>query len=161
MAVSIDIYASTNPALGALVIRAFVEAYVKEDAAGLPLSLVYLPLPIVLSGDIASTLDETAATTGLLPWVGRFPEVTIGFPEKLTRTASFSRHALLFGIRQRILTISDQGRVLPISSGLKKKPNFVATTEPGRALKLAKRLGGWIGRVRSEETVFVCMGAHR
>ncbi|MBX7135532.1 MAG: hypothetical protein K1X67_22925 [Fimbriimonadaceae bacterium] len=161
MAVSIDIYASTNPALGALIIRAFVEAYVKEDPAGVPLSLIYLPLPIVLSGEIASTLEETVATTGLLPWVGRFPQVTIGFPERLTRTAKFSRHGLLFGIRQRILTVNDQGHVLPISTGLKRKPNFDAVTEPGRAMKLAKRLGGWTGRVRSEETVFVCLGAHR
>ena len=161
MAVSIDIYASTNPALGALVIRAFVEAYIKEDATGVPLSLIYLPLPLVLSGEIASTLEETAATTGLLPWVGRYPQVTVGFPERLTRTAKFSRHGLLFGIRQRILTVNAQGRVLSISTGLMKKPNFDTATEPGRAIKLAKRLGAWIGRVRSEETVFVCLGAHR
>jgi hypothetical protein len=161
MAVSIDVYASTNPALCALVLRSFVEGYESEDSAGAPLSLVFLPLPLVLSDEIAATLESTITTTGLLPWVGQYPEITVGFPEKVTRTASFSRQGLLFGIRQRALTVTGEGRVLAISDGLRKKPTFKLSTEPGRAMNIAKRLGVWMGRVRSEGTIFVCLGTHR
>lgn len=158
---SVDSFAATNPALCSLILRAFAEGYVEEDGEGVPVPLVLVPLPLVLSEAVASTLSATNSATGLLPWLARFQEVKIGMAERVARVAGFSRQALLFGLRYRVLGITPAGRVVPESAGLVKKPNFPASAEPGRFLSLAKRLGGWSGQVRSPETVLLCLGANR
>ena len=160
-AASIDTYAVTNPAFCSLVLRAFTEGYVEGDPAGVPLALILLPLPLVLTREIAETLGHTNVTTGLLPWVSSNPQVTIGLSERLANTARYSREVLLFGLRQRIVDINDGGRVVPIPDGLVRKPSFAVSTEPGRAISLSRRLGVWAGQVGSPETVFLSLGANR
>jgi hypothetical protein len=158
---SIDTYAVSNPAFCSLVLRAFAEGYVQADPAGVPLALVLLPVPLVMTKEIADTLGSTNVNTGLLPWVSNNPQVTIGFSQRVTNTAHYSREALLFGLRQRIVDINESGRVVPITDGLAKKPAFPVSTEPGRAMSLARRLGVWAGQVGSPETVFVSLGGNR
>ena len=158
---SIDAFAATNPAFCAVVLRAFVKGYVEQDPEGVPLSLLLIPLPVLLSGDIAGALVGTNATTGLLPWVARNPEITIGLRERVGRVASFTREALLFGLRYRVLTITSAGLVLPDTAGLKKQPKFAATTDVGRALANGRKLGQWVGQVRSPQTVLVSLGVSR
>jgi hypothetical protein len=159
--VSIDVFATTNPAYCSLVLRAFVEGYMQGDKEGVPLPLVILPLPLVATESIANTLASTNASTGLLPWISRNPEVTIGMSERLAKTAGFSQDGLLFGIRFGILTISKAGRVITADAGLKKKLKLPATEEPGRGIALSRRIGIWAGQVQSPETVFISLGANR
>lgn len=160
-AASIDTFATTNPAYCSLVLRAFAEGYVQADPDGVPLALMVLPLPLVLTREIADTLQRTNVMTGLLPWVNANPEITVGLAERVSRTSAYSRRALLFGLRQRILDVTSAGRVVPISDGLVRQPNFPASTEPGRAISHARRVGTWAGQVRSPETVFVGLGGNR
>jgi hypothetical protein len=108
-ATSLDTFANTNPAFCALVLRAFVEGFLQGDGEGVPLPHVVLPLPIVLSADLAATFAGTNATTGLLTWVGRHPHVTLELRERVTTSACFSREALLFGVTRRVLGVNDRG----------------------------------------------------
>ena len=158
---SIDAFAATNPAFCAVVLRAFAEGYVEQDPAGVPLSLILIPLPVLLSGDIAGALAGTNATTGLLPWIARNPEVTVGLRERVGRVSGFTREALLFGLRYRALTITPAGLVLPESAGLRKQPRFPATSDVGRVLANGRKFGQWVGQVRSPQTVLVSMGVSR
>lgn len=158
---SIDTFAATNPAFCSLVLRAFSEGYTQGDPQGVPLPLILIPLPLVLSNDIAQTLQSTNSATGLLPWIARTPEVTVGMAERLTKTAAFSREALLFGLRYRILSVTPSGRVVPESIGLTRKLKFPASADPGRAINLANRLGIWAAEVGSPQTIFVTLGANR
>jgi hypothetical protein len=160
-AVAIDTYAATNPALCSLALRAFAEGYAESNPDGLPLPLIILPLPIVLTEQIAATIDSTNVTTGLLPWIVRNQEITIGLWDKVARTSVFSRQALLFGIRYRIINMTADGRLLPDKTGLARQPTFPASTEPGRAIRFAKRLGIWMGEVREMDTIFISLGINR
>ncbi len=158
---SIDTFATTNPAFCSLVIRAFVEGYVGEDSEGLFLPLILLPIPLVLTEETAATFAQTNSTTGLLPWLARFPEVTVMLRSRISGTANISRQALLFGIRQRVLSVLPSGRVVLDSDGLRRKPTFPARSEVGRATNYAKRLGTWCGQVRSAETILISLGVNR
>ena len=158
---SIDIFATTNPAFCSLVLRAFSEGYTQRDPQGVPRPLILSPLPLVLSNDIAQTLQSTNSATGLLPWIARNPEVTVGMAERLAKTAAFGRDALLFGLKYRILNVTPDGRVVPDSRGLARKSKFPASADPGRAINLANRLGIWAAEVRSPQTIFVSLGANR
>lgn len=159
--VSVDTFATTNPALCSLIVRAFVEGYVVGDAAGAPLPLILLPIPFVLTEDTSATFARTNANTGFLPWLGRFPEVTINLGDRIRRTAEFSRQGLLFGIRKRVLSVASSGSVILDGDGLRRKPNFPASTEVGCATSYARRLGVWCGQVRSAETIFLSLGVQR
>lgn len=161
MAMTIDTYAATNPALCSLVLRAFIEGYVEADPEGAPIPLSILPLPIVFTEQIAKTIDPTNVKTGLLPWVVKNQEITIGLSERITKSAEYSRKALLFGIRYQVIGLNQAGRLIPVKTGLKKQANFPATTEPGRAIRFATRLGVWMGEVREMDTIFVSLGVNR
>lgn len=158
---TIDTYAATNPALCSVVLRAFFEGYTEADNDGAPIPLAILPLPIVLTEHIARTIEPTNVTTGLLPWIVRNQEVTIGLWERVTKSARYSKKALLFGIRYRIIDVTSAGRLISIKNGLSKQPRFAASTEPGRAIRFAKRLGVWMGEVRDMDTIFISLGINR
>jgi hypothetical protein len=122
---------------------------------------ILLPIPFTLTEDTAATFTQTNASTGLLPWLGRFPEVTINIGDRIRNTAELSRQGLLFGVRQRVLSISSLGRVVLDGDGLRRKPNFPVSTEVGRAMSYARRFGVWCGQVRSAETIFLSLGVQR
>ncbi len=160
-ATSLDTFANTNPAFCSLILRAFVEGYIESDAEGVPLALVVLPLPIVLSAEITATFAGTNVNTGLLTWISRHPYVTIGLRDRVTSSAMFSREALLFGLTQRVLNINDRGFIVLEVAGLKKKVRFPTTEDRGRSVSLARKFGTWIADVRSTETVYACLGLNR
>lgn len=160
-ATTIDIYAATNPAFCSLVLRSFIEGYAEADSDGVPIPLSILPLPMVLTDQIARTIDSTNVKTGLLPWVVRNQEVTVGLWDRVIKSAEYSKRALLFGIRYRVIGLNSKGRLTAIKVGLARQPNFPASSEPGRAIRFAKRLGVWMGEVKEMDTIFVSLGVNR
>ena len=158
---SIDTFAYTNPAFCALMLREFVESYVQVDSRGVPLPLMLLPLPIVLSGELADTFDGTNSRTGLITWIGRHPEITIDLGRRIEATALFSREALLFALARRVLTVSQNGNIAIDNAGLKKKIRFPSAEPKGRLLSTVRTFGRWVGDVQSLETVLICLGLNQ
>lgn len=160
-AVALDTFASTNPAFCALVLRAFIEAFQKVEPGGCPISLLVLPLPLVLSEDRTGFFDGTNAKTGLLTWIGRYPEITIDLAERIEATAKFAQEALMFGLTRQILDVTPRGHIVTSDHGLVRRPKFATADERQRAFTLAMRLGGWCAGVGSVETVYTSLGLHR
>ena len=158
---STDTFAYTNPAFCALMLRGFVEHYMKAEKRGVPLPLMLLPLPIALSGDLADTFDGTNSRTGLITWVGRHPEITLDLGRRIEALTPFSREALLFALSRRILDINDAGCVVLDESGMKKALRFPTSEPRGRVLLITRTLGRWVGEVRSTETVLACLGLNQ
>ncbi|MAC55318.1 MAG: hypothetical protein CME31_22485 [Gimesia sp.] len=154
---STDTFAYTNPAFCALMLRDFVQNYMKADNRGVPLPLMLLPLPIALSGDLADTFNGTNSRTGLITWVSRHPEITLDLGRRIEALTPFSREALLFAISRRILDINDAGYVDLDNTGMKKALRFPATEPRGRILSISRTFGRWVGDVQSTETVLACL----
>lgn len=156
---SADVFANTNPALGALVLWAFCFGYRARDSLGVEHPLVFLPLPLVLSEVYATTFQGTNSQTGLFAWMERNPELHLDLPLNIEGTRQVTRNAFLFGLRYGILELSDQGRVLPNRnfnlSAAKRRQLGEAIRH---ALSLADRLGKWTGDVASTRTVFYTLG---
>jgi hypothetical protein len=158
---SIDTFAYTNPAFCALMLRAFVEQYLRADTNGVPLPLMLIPLPIALSGDLADSFDGTNSRTGLITWVGRHPEITLDLGRRIAALTPFSREALLFALSRRILDINNAGCVDLDEVGMKKALRFPANEFRGRVLSITRKLGRWVGQVRSTETTLACLGLNQ
>lgn len=158
---SIDTYAATNPAFCSILLYSFVEGYGSTNSSGLPFPLILLPVPIVLTNGIANTFKGTNARTGLLSWIARNPEVTVGMRDRLHSTSEFSKQALLFGCRYGVFSFAETGRISLQPDSLAKKIPSVGSGYVVDALKLAKRLGAWIGEAGTAETILIALGTNR
>lgn len=156
-AVAIDTFAATNPAFCCALLISYLEGYAKP----LPLPLILLPVPVLLTKEIADSFDGTNVNTGLITWTNRHPEITVGMRERLRKTAAYSRQGLLFGIRYNALTVNDKAQVSLQPLGLKKKLPTVGDSFVAESLKLARRFGTWVGAVGNTETVLLMLGANK
>lgn len=159
--VSIDTYAATNPAFCSIVLYSFAEGFASKNASGMPFSFILLPIPVVLTREIAQSFEGTNAKTGLLSWVAQHPEVTVGFRERLLHTAEYSKQGLLFGAQYGVFTIAENGRIFIRPAALKKRPPTTGRTSITAPLKFAKRFGAWIGEAGSTETILIALGVNR
>lgn len=160
-AVSIDTFAATNPAFCSIILYSFAEGFATTNSGETPFPLILLPVPLVLTREIADSFEGTNAKTGLLSWVTRSPEITVGLRDKLRDTADISKQAFLFGSRYGLLSLSEAGRVTVNPDRLAKKPPVTGNAYVTEALKLARRLGGWVGSAGSTQTIFVALGVNR
>jgi hypothetical protein len=158
---SIDTYATTNPAFCSILLYSFIEGYGSTNSNGLPFPLILLPVPIVLTSDIANTFEGTNTRTGLLSWIARNPEVTVGMHDRLHSTSEFSKQALLFGFRYGVFSLADTGRIFLQSDSLAKRIPSAGSSYVVDAFKLAKRFGAWIGGAGTTETILIALGANR
>jgi hypothetical protein len=154
---TIDVFAGTNPALGAAVLRSFAEGYSSVDQEGALLPLMWLVLPQILSKRIGDTMRGTNVRTGLLNWIARNPEVSIGLANRVQATAPFTRDSIAFGIRYGLLKFSD-GRVLASDEGLRRQIRFPASDVRGQALTRASRLGTWMAHMPNPHSIFYSFG---
>ncbi|MCE9551917.1 MAG: DUF6521 family protein [Planctomycetes bacterium] len=161
MSDSIDTYAATNPAFSSILLYSYIEGYGSTNSNGLPFPLILLPVPIVLTSDIATAFEGTNTKTGLLSWIARNPEVTVGMRDRLYSTSEFSKQALLFGIRYGVFSLAETGRIFLKPDSLAKKPPSAGSSYVVDAMKLAKRLGAWIGDAGTTETILIALGTNR
>ena len=71
MTIALDLYAETNPAFGLFTTIGFCQNFVKNAGRPPDIALLYLAIPIAMSGDTQKSFSETNARTGLHTWLGR------------------------------------------------------------------------------------------
>ena len=151
---SIDIFAATNPAFCSLIIFNFCKGYFNETKIGVPFPLLILPLPIILSNDLAKSFDGTNVKTGFFRWVENNPEILLDLTIRINESNEFLKPAIEFGVFKRIFQIDSSGFLIPVENSVKKrnKPKLE------KLFKYADRLGNWIGQVNSTKTIYNHLG---
>jgi len=154
-----DVYAETNPALCALLAASFSSGYMAIKGAGPELSLFYLSLPLVLSGDVQHCFDKTAKTTVLGEWLLKNPRVTIGFAERVNGTLAITTEGVRFGLMSNMLAFSGQAEISTSLVGA-EKVTLAAKHNPTilSFIKHAERLGSWFAKAGSTRSVFEAFG---
>lgn len=156
---STDIYALTNPALGAIILYTFLDGYFDEATDGAEMPILYLPMPFVLSSSILGTFSGTNSRTGFLVWVTRNPSITVNLARKIEQTASVTREGLLFGLRYGLITMLSNQKFVsnrenkPSTSRINALEGNIRTS-----LQNARRLGGWLGQLNSTSNAFHSLG---
>lgn len=153
-----DVYAETNPAFCAAALVEFTKAYMSDRPEGPETPVVYLALPVALSGELATAFDKTNKNTGLLEWLERSPQVQVGLAERVNASLDIVTDAIRCGCFMRVLAIGVGARLKLGSQKLKPSAISALGDEPGQAIKRAGRLGHWFAAAGSTRSVFDIMG---
>lgn len=158
MSIAHDLYADTNPAFCAFVVSAFTGAYLSENAAGPTLPLVYLALPIALSGELFNTFAGTNRRTGLLEWLERNPQVQVSLSERLNASLEITTDAIRLSCFTKLISLTSEGNLQ--KGSLKVKKNVTSGLEESILLpiKHGARLGHWFAMAGTARNVFASLG---
>lgn len=157
---SIDIYAATNPAFGALALHAFCSAFKINGSHTKPsYPILFLVLPILFSRKGIATFDGTNVTTGFFEWLDRHPQLKLGLAENIRSGIPYTKAALRFAIRHHLLR-TDGYEYSPVPNAPWKQYKWLASDERGHFLNCSKRLGSWVAKVPNETTIFHALGVH-
>jgi len=153
-----DVYAEHNPAYCAYVAGAFVTAHAEVHPAGADLAIVYLAVPIALSGDLAATFDGTNKNTGLLEWLERTPQMSVGLADRVNAALEIVGDAVRYGCFTDVLRLSMEGRLTPGSKKFKQSPLSDLDPLSIGAIRRAGRLGSWFATAGSTRNIFGILG---
>jgi len=153
-----DIYAETNPAFCASVLVAFTTAYLSVASSRPDVPLVYIAIPVSISGDFENTFKGTNRNTGLREWLERNPKIQIGLSKRLNASMNVVSEAIRFGCFARVLAMDDDARLNLGDQKLKNSAFKGLSAEPAQVIKRAKRLGYWFATAGSARRVFDMMG---
>ena len=158
MSVAHDLFSEINPAFCAYALVAFSKAYSSVNEKGPELPVVYLALPVALSGDLAAAFEGTNKNTGLLEWLERTPQVQIGLTERVNASLGIVTEAVRFGCFSRLLTLDEGARLKAGERKIKKSVTTSLSEGLAQSLKRAERLGYWFASAGSTKTIFDMMG---
>lgn len=151
-----DIFAETNPAFCALVLAATISAYRQVASVSMPVTLIPLILPIVMSGELDRAFKHTSHATGLSGWISRTPTVIFGLQDRVQAGIGTSLKALQFGIHYRVLEINDHAQVGSLTGT--EDTDMLRRLGFERTASKAKRLGSWFAALRSDGLVYNLLG---
>jgi len=152
--ISIDIFAETNPAFCSLILFNFCKGYFNETGCGVSFPLLILPLPIILSNDLAKSFEGTNIKTGFFRWLESNPDILIDLSIRINEINIFFKPAIEFGIFKKVFYIDNSGLILPLDKSVKNIKN--ANLE--YLFKSAQRLGSWLGQIDSTKTIYNHLG---
>ncbi|CAA2158497.1 hypothetical protein MBRA_03771 [Methylobacterium brachiatum] len=158
MIIAYDLFAETNPAFATFALVSFIRKYEVTSQRSPELALAYLALPLALSDDLETSFGETAATTGLLSWLVRYPDVRLDLGARLDTAKTIVTAALRFGVGSRALAFGPDGTIRLGTQRTPLSPIACLPGNPKRAVKRAERLGTWMGKAGSAGMIFSAFG---
>jgi hypothetical protein len=158
MRLAYDLFAESNPAFGTFGLVGFCQKYHAVSKRSPELALAYLALPLALSDDLETSFEETAATTGLLSWLNRYPDVRLDLGARLDASKDIVSAAVRFGLSTKALSFNSDGTIGLGTRKAPKAPIADLPEKPKRAVKRAERLGTWMGKLGSAGTIFSAFG---
>jgi hypothetical protein len=140
-----------NPAFGGrLLLHALI-----ESKTGLPVSVLFLILPLLLHKDTREALPSSV-TTSVPVWLARNAEIKVGFALRASQLVQYTKESLLFLGNQKLISFvaadvvtARVGKVKTLSSDSVEVKNCVAA---------ARLMGRWLRSAGTPETLFALFG---
>lgn len=145
-----------NPAFCSLILYESINAYYKRNNQGMPYALLFLILPIVLHPQTRNALPEKTNTL-IHPWFQNHGEVRVGFARRVRRLIPYTKEAIIFGIRSRVIQIDEKGNLIPTKVKPASHP-WNSETEETKCLEKAKFIGRWYAKVQDLSSLYILWG---
>lgn len=158
MNIAHDLFAETNPAFGVFTIVGFCRSFRKVSKDAPAVALLYLAVPIAMSGDVQTTFAATNARTGLLTWLNRYPEIRLDLAERLDASLNIVSASIKLGVMSRALELG-KGGVIGLGSNVPAKtPADQLPPESRQVVRRAERLGSWMAAAGTTASIFSAFG---
>jgi hypothetical protein len=152
---SLDVFAEINPAFCTLVLCTHVSGYRLAANKAMPITLLPLVLPILMSGDLEETFSHTSEETGLSRWVTKNPGIFFSLPARIEACRELTRASLQFALHYQALTIENLDQVRDSNSAGAAQLKRIGF---GQISKNAIRLGSWFGLTQSDKLIYNTLG---
>ncbi len=141
-----------NPAFCCVILSSSVVGYSNQESRGMPFSLAYLVLPLVLHKPTRDALPMNTRTS-LAAWLEENPSVRIQFHERVKSLKPFVGEAIIFGTRYNWLSI--QNGFIKSSLSDTRIKGFLSKTqgEARECVMRARLVGRWMAAAGPAETV--------
>lgn len=151
---TLEVRSLFNPAFCGRVIYAAVAEYQKKSGSSLPVALVYLVLPLVLTTAIR---ERIGSRKHLVPWAQENPELLIDFGKRAASFVEITNEAVEFMLQIGYLVLSDNGG-LSTGAGRKKLKKKSDDQEIADCIRNAKKVARWFANAGKVETIYICLG---
>ena len=151
----IEIAHLLNPAFCSVLLCDCVHAFQTKVPLGMPFTLSFLVLPMILHKSTRESLPKTVRTK-LHVWLQEKPQVRIGFAQRTRELVPYTREGLLFGLRSGNIVI-DNDRLLVARSPSESKL-WPDQEEPAVCRKKAQFVGQWLSQSGSVSSIFIMWG---
>lgn len=145
-----------NPALGAALIWRFCCGFVESNSTSTPpqLPVVFLVLPVVLHQETAAFVGSTRKSSGLRAFAAKFgdskaskQDLLLQLHNRAARWRQLSLNSLELAVAGQLVSISEDGRVFPLS-----RTNARGLSDDVKQLMaVAEKLGYWCGQLTTHE----------
>lgn len=141
-----------NPAFCCSILSASVSNYTQQDSRGMPFSLAFIVMPVILHKRTRAALPINTRTS-LAAWLEEKPIMRVQFYERAISLKPFVSEAILFGLVHNWLTI-DAGRLKSNLPDMRFKNSLQSLEGEARECVMRARLvGRWFAAAGSAETV--------
>jgi Family of unknown function (DUF6521) len=147
-----------NPAFGAVLLGTTAKEFVKKTGKPLPFPLAFLVLPIALHGQTRTELPHSTLT-GLLPWLQEHRVALVGFAERVTGLRVMTQEALLFGLGQGVLALTEAhiSATKKFRAATPERADLF-TKEAFDCVDAAAFLGRWFAAAGTTSTIYAAWG---
>ncbi len=152
-----------NPAFCSLLLRDAIKAYQQTNTKGLPYTLLFLILPVVLHKATRIVLPRTK-TTKMNSWISENPSVLIGFPERVIGLKIITKEAIYYGLQKEVFSQNADAMFSPTSKTFRKSKDLknrlaqLDQTEIEEIQNKARFIGRWFATMPSEATIYAMWG---
>lgn len=148
-----------NPVFCSIMLHNAIKGYKKEKKQGMPYSLLFLVLPLVLHNSTRNALPKKIVTK-LHIWLQRHPEARVGFGDRTSNLVLYTKEALAFGMQIGIINICDDGKFTWVNGKLKpiSAVSWSSDTEPAICCKKAEFIERWLAQAGEVSTIYTMWG---
>ena len=143
-----------NPAFCSVLLEEAMGGFEEKAQAGMPYSLAFLVLPVVLHKSTRNLLPRSTRTR-LSTWLQRNPQVRVGFAQRARRLVPFTKEALVIGMSHGTIDVDTKGNLL---CRTRSKKLWDKGTEPYLCRKGSRLMGRWFALSGETRTIFTMWG---
>jgi hypothetical protein len=147
-----------NPAFCAILIRQTIQGYSVDFPQGMPYSLSFLILPLVLHENTRSSLPKIYNPKSKIhSWIHIHPEIKAELPDRVKSLKPYSQEAIIFGLQRKVFRVGDHG-LLIITQKKLEKPKWDTGSEPQTCYKKSLQIGRLFANTGDEGIIFTLLG---
>jgi hypothetical protein len=151
-----EVAALLNPTFCSVLIYEAARGAKQEGNRGLPYTLTFMVLPIILHRPTRQAMPSTIAKR-MHAWLEENQQARIGFSNRARNMVPYTREALLFGCAASFLEFTPTACIYPLRRQIRGL-NWGTESEAADCRKRARFVGRWLSHAGDEITILGLWG---